>query len=334
MTSPIILPIRAGDPSGANPHGSISDQTAVSVSPDISHQQKTVISAAAILDIPTPKLAHFKPTLSRVGRRFFSRCILGLKIPGKYYFISWTSSPQSPPLKKSWNALRMWLKRKRPGISWCYCMTDEGHGVIHMIARLGKGEKRLDVKEVRAHWEKLHKAKQIRIERVPEPMKNNLAAYIADQRHKKKLGGEMAWQDHLDRWRWSKGWLPKGFTKEFGRVWWSLKDTSPGLREKTITDWLNACHVDNEKIQTPPKINWDKKIEYPRLVKTLDPLVDLVARWDSIVFDKSLKFEYLPSIPVHVDPDDLVPESPIIIAKWQARYAARLYNLDGIWIEV
>jgi len=160
-------------------------------------------SPPTILDIPTPlneqNVTSVRCTLSKVSRRLFSRCILGLKIPGKYYFITWTSSPQSPPIEESWNALRVWLKRERPGSCWCYCITTEGYGVIHMIMRLGKGEQRLDVRKVRAHWIKLHKAVQIKIKYVPESMKNNLAAYLGDQRKLKSLSGEMAWQNGIVR---------------------------------------------------------------------------------------------------------------------------------------
>lgn len=245
-----------------------------------------------ILDTPTPQSVQVKNTLSRVSRRLYSRCILGMKIPGRYYFITWTSSPQSPPIEKSWFALRMQLKRTRPGSSWCYCITSEGFGVIHMILRLGKREKRLDVNEVRAHWVRLHKANQIKIKHVPESMKNNLAAYLGDQRGKRKLGGEMAWQDGIVRWRWSRGWLPQGFTRAFGRLWWSLLDISPGLREKAVCDWLNACHLNEAKVKAPPKIV-SKEIIYPEIPEVIitglpDPLVEFDEELKKKV--KSMKF--------------------------------------------
>jgi hypothetical protein len=93
-------------------------------------------------------------------------------------------------------------------------------------------------------------------------MKNNLAAYLGDQRSKRSLGGEMAWQDGIVRWRWSKGWLPQGFTKAFGRVWVSLLDLSPGLREKAIYDWLHACHEDPVKLMNPPHVK-EGDLYYP-----------------------------------------------------------------------
>jgi ABC-type phosphonate transport system ATPase subunit len=123
-----------------------------------------------------------------------------------------------------------------------------------MIIRLGQGEKRLNVKEVRAHWVKLHKAQQIKILHVEEP--ESLAAYFADQRRKKRLGGEMAWQDGIVRWRWSKGWLPKGFTRAYGRVWHRFMekiDDHPGLVRMVINDWLQRCHIDQGEVERPPK---------------------------------------------------------------------------------
>jgi hypothetical protein len=210
-------------------------------------------SRSAMLDIPTPQSGQVvKRGLTRVSRRLFSRAILGLAIPGRYYFFTWTSSPQSPPIEKSWRALRKWLKRQRPGACWCYVITDEGHGVIHMIIRLGKNEKRLDVRDVRAHWQRLHRATQIRAEYVKEPL--SLAAYFADQRHKRKLSGELAWQDGIVRWRWSKGWLPKGFTRAFGRTFVRLLDLPSLVRELTIKTWLLRCHGDPAQLLHPPRI--------------------------------------------------------------------------------
>lgn len=295
-------------------------------------------SCCAMLDTPTPESGEVsgpvKGGLSSSARRLYSRVILGLKIPGRYYFITWTSSPQSPPIEKSWDPLRKWLKYKRPGACWCYCFTDEGFGVIHMVLRLGKGEQRLDVKEVRAHWERLHKAKQIRIDHVPESMKNNLAAYIGDQRAKRKLGGEMAWQDDMIRWRWSKGWLPKGFTKEFGRVWHSLQDISLGQREKAVHDWLAVCHQHPEAVMIPPIASSDNDLVYRRI-----PLVDIspggidttVTAWEVTVplieYDRQLRKGMrdlgVSSGPVLVDQDDLIPEGAHTLEKWRVEAVCR-----------
>jgi hypothetical protein len=295
--------------------------------------------AAAILDIPTPQsdgllsvegasptpqsdglLSPDKPGISRMSRRLYSRCILGLKLPGRYYFITWTSSPQSPPIKKSWSALRQWLKVKRPGAKWIYCFTDEGHGVIHMILRLGKGEKRLDVKEVRKHWERLHKANQIRIEHVPESMKDNLAAYLGEQRKKRSLAGEFMWQDLLVRWHWSKGWLPQGFTRAFGRVWVRLFDISPGQREKALSDWLHACHIDSNNILNGPFLK-DGELIWPdrKGIQVRSPIEALVE------FDNELKEEIkkmdLDDIQRIIDED--FPEDSVTLTIWKKKYTAR-----------
>jgi hypothetical protein len=317
------------------------------------YQPSTDLVPAAILDIPTPQSGHLvlhegrsptpqsgqiKNTLSRVSRRLYSRTLLGVKLPGRYYFITWTSSPQSPPIEKSWFALKKWLKRKRPGACWCYCFTDEGHGVIHMVMRLGRGEKRLDVNEVRAHWQRLHKATQIRIDHIPESGKNNLSAYIADQRAKRRLGGEMAWQDDLIRWRWSKGWLPKGFTRAFGRLWYSLKDVAPGLREKVVGDWLHACHVDGERVQYPPTCNENKGIEYhPVPVRTVCPGVldarisDWLQTSEQVLFDKNLEraVRTLVVDDSPGEPDDWIPEGRVTLAQWEVKYKAYNQKLEA-----
>jgi len=255
-----------------------SDAHTGSSEPRPSTQPDPGMEAAAILDIPPPQSAEVQPStvispppqlaetkrqLTPSSRRFYGRCLRGLQLPGRYYFITLTSTPKSPPITKSWNPLRQWLKYQRPGISWCYCFTKEGYGVIHMIVRLGPGEKRISAKELRAYWENLTGAYQIRIDHVEDTTKFDLASYIADQRSKRKLGGELAWQDGIVRWRWSKGWLPKGFTKAFGRVWQRLRYISSGEREKAVSGWLAACHADENNIFCGPGVDKNGEIRWP-----------------------------------------------------------------------
>jgi len=181
----------------------------------------------------------------------YSRVLLGLRIPGQYYFITLTSTPKSPALEKTWDCLRKWLHAYRPGMCWIYCFTNEGHGVIHMVIRLGKGEKRLDARTVRAYWENLTGARQIVIKHVKEHHKEDLASYLANQKHKNRLGKEFAYQNNqksaVTRWRWSKGWIPKGFTKQFGRLWVSWSNAPGNLRLKVINDAINKAHVEGLK---------------------------------------------------------------------------------------
>jgi len=187
--------------------------------------------------------------LTRTSRKVWSRVLMGLACHGQYYFITWTSSPQSPPLDKSWDALRKWLKRERPGCSWCYCWTDEGHGVIHMVVRLGKGERRFNVTRVRAHWDKLHNARQIKIRPVKKETAVKLMSYIANQKKIKKMANEFMYQSSITRWGWSKGWIPKGFTKQFGKLWFSWLNADEKLRLKVVNDALQACFLDESKVQ-------------------------------------------------------------------------------------
>jgi len=178
----------------------------------------------------------------------FNRMMLGLKIKGRYYFLTLTSSNLYPDcwdlqwrkeksmykLLADWDALRKHLKRQDEGLSWCYCFTDEGYGVIHMVLRRSKSGSRIDVKKLRRFWEKLHGATQIRIERVGDSEK--IAKYISDQRKKKKISGEFAWQETIIRWRWSKGWIPYQYTQTFGRTWVSWMNADEFKREKVIKE--------------------------------------------------------------------------------------------------
>lgn len=202
------------------------------------------LGASPILDTSTPESGQTVSSVGRLfnrrNRRFYSRAIWGLKLPGRYYFLTLTTAPGSPALLKIWNALRKWLKRYRPGICWLYCFTTEGkgQGVIHMILRLGHQMKNLDVVEVRAYWHKLTGAKQVKILRTTEADKEDLAGYLANQKRKRGLAKEMGYQSTITRWRWSKGWLPRGFTKEFGRAWVRLANVPYGLKLKIISEWL------------------------------------------------------------------------------------------------
>jgi len=210
-----------------------------------------------MLDTPTPKGEHVVSsvsprkrahrTFSKMHRRMYSRVLLGLRLPGRYYFITLTSSPASPPLESTWNALRVWLKRYRPGMCWIYCFTLEGHGVIHMVVRLPMRSKNINVKVLRAYWQKLTGATQIRIVRVRESNKEDLADYLVNQKLKKGLGQEFAHQSSITRWHWSKGWLPKGFTKEFGRLWVDWIDAPDYIREWAVGSALAAAHEAEKK---------------------------------------------------------------------------------------
>lgn len=199
---------------------------------------------APILDTSTPKLGSRPSSVGRVFnrrcRKLYSRVHLGLCLPGRYYFLTLTSSPLSPPLERSWDALRKWLKVAVPGICWCYCFTNEGHGVIHMVLRIHALAKNLDVRALRRYWKKSHKATQVRIIRVKHG--EDLASYLANQKRKNRMAKEMGYQSGVTRWRWSKGWIPKGFTQQFGRIWVRTQALTIGERLKIVSDCINLEH--------------------------------------------------------------------------------------------
>jgi len=203
-----------------------------------------------------------KRVINKRNRTLFSRMNLGLMLAGKYYFLTLTSSPKSPALNKSWYKFRRWLKRIRPLTSWCVCFTSEGHGVIHLVLRIHQSEKRLDVKEVRKFWERVHKASQIKLLWVSDKDKENLANYISDQRKKKNIGTEFLWQDQMISWKWSKGWLPLGFAKAFGRFWWHYRDCTPILRTQLLKEWLIECHFNPSNITKAPHIRSDGSVKF------------------------------------------------------------------------
>jgi hypothetical protein len=187
---------------------------------------------------------------NRSAGRLWSRSKLGMMVPGDFYWITWTSSPQSPMIKKSWNALQRFLHRYRPEMAWIYCFTNEGYGVIHMIVRLPKGSPRLEIKDLREHWERLHRAIAVIIKEVHNP--KGLSDYLADQEQKRGMAREMHYQPLIERWRMSQGWLPIGFAKAFGRFWQSLGDTQETVRDQVLREWLLDVLEDYENIYKVP----------------------------------------------------------------------------------
>ena len=217
----------------------------------------------AMLDIPTPPTRHLdappvRRWLNRSARRLYSRCLLGLKQPGRYYFITYTTCMTTPkPIEAYWKTLWKYLTRARPGVTSIRAFTWEGkaQGVLHLIVRLPPGAKRYDARTLRAHWKNLTGATQLKIKYVPESEKENLAAYISDQRKLKGLAGEMCWQDQIKHWRWSPGWIPKGFTRAFGRVWHRVAQSElEWLPDAVIADWIRCCAMDPDAINHPPRI--------------------------------------------------------------------------------
>lgn len=183
--------------------------------------------------------------MRKTSRTLYSRVMLGLQLPGRYYFLTLTSSPESPSLERSWRKFRQWLHLHRPGIAFCFVITDEGHGVIHIVLRLKPRMKNLKFAEIQEYWQRIHKAKQVRIERVGKA--KNLANYFADQRKLKKMGSEMSWQDYIVRWKYSPGWLPRGFIKRFGRLWLDLIDVPEGIRDSEVRIAINRAYEADKK---------------------------------------------------------------------------------------
>lgn len=224
----------------------------------------------AMLDTTTPECAQNVQALARgamlllfgrVTRRIFSRVMLGLSIPGRYYFITLTTTPTSPELREVWRAFSVWLHRYRPGTCWIYVFTMEGKGkgVIHMVVRLGQGEKRIDVKDLRPYWEKLTGARQLVIKPVREAHKEDLADYLANQKKKVGLGREFIYQSGITKWGWSTGWLPKGSTKAFARLWACDKETPSDLKERLAKTLIQHLHEHPDHLAYKPEFYEDER---------------------------------------------------------------------------
>jgi hypothetical protein len=205
-------------------------------------------AACPILDTSTPKsdgrCSSVGRLFNRRNRKMWSRAIDGMRLAGRYYFLTLTTTPTSPSLPVLWNGLRIWLKAYRPGICWLYCFTTEGKGmgVIHMVVRLLPRQKNIDVNVLRKYWKERTGASQLKIKRVPENRKDDLASYIANQKTKVGLACEMGYQSAVTRWRWSRGWIPKGYGKLKSKTWALLLNADPVDRVKASVDLLHKMH--------------------------------------------------------------------------------------------
>lgn len=221
-----------------------------------------------LLDVILPNLDK---TLDKVRESYrkrrregkiFSRSLVGMYLPGDYYFLTFTSSNEAGDIQKKWQALSKWLKRYRPGIAWLYCFTNEGNGVLHMIIRLKKGDTRPDINEINEYWEKTHKSFAWISKAFNE---KGLANYISEQSKRRKgMAGEMMQRKGPDspvqimRWRMGNGWVPVGFMKAFGRFYFNLGSRLDDHTQKEfVRDWIISCQNNGEYLKYPPHLKGD-----------------------------------------------------------------------------
>ena len=211
--------------------------------------------AGAILDPPTHCLNTVSTGKSWRQGTIWSRVYLGMALPGRYHWLTLTSSPESPPIKRDWPELLRWLHRFNPGIELIRVITDEGHGVAHIVTRLKRNQKNIDVVALRAWWEDHHRATQIKI--VPVRLKKDaLIRYISEQA-RKGLSSEMAGQVHVISFGRTRHWIPYGFCVVFSRFWYrhSLVGVPPAALSLVVADWVRACHREGSIVE-PPEVIW------------------------------------------------------------------------------
>jgi hypothetical protein len=106
-----------------------------------------------------------------------------------------------------------------------------------MVVRLGHCQKNIDVKALRAYWKERTGASQVVIKRVPENKKEDLISYLANQKIKIGMSCELGYQSAVSRWRWSKGWIPKGYGKVKSKIWGKLLHS--GTPQEIILSQVN-----------------------------------------------------------------------------------------------
>lgn len=192
-----------------------------------------------------------KRVLTKSSKKLFGRLRAGLLVPGRYVFLTLTSSLESPPdIVHSWGLLQKRMKRVQP-FERVVARTREGRGsgVLHIVIR---ADKYFDIVWLRAQWTEIHKARQMNIQEIQSS--DRLARYVADQRHKRynRITAEFAWQDDLVSWKASNGWLPKGFHKGFPTLWASIKGLESQERDERVKAYVLALSTQQHTLGAGP----------------------------------------------------------------------------------
>jgi hypothetical protein len=174
----------------------------------------------------------------------WNRAILGMMVPGDYWFLTLTSSMDSSrDIKLSWREFyKRWFQKFYPN-DCLYAIVNEGYlnkGVIHAVIRFvdENAEKPSD-DLVSANWMRCHKAYITDF----HPVKHfdKTANYLV-QRHN-KTAQELLRQPSVRSWRYTRDWVPVGFGKGYGRLWYytlmRLPDNSE--RGRIVRDFVLAC---------------------------------------------------------------------------------------------
>lgn len=202
------------------------------------------------------KIDSFAWLRSRMQRRLRSRTYWGLQLPGRYYFWTFTNSGFSQKQKSNWRKLKWWLKRYRPGIAGIYCMTQEVNGVIHLVVRLKRRQKRIIKEEIQEYWNSLGGGYTF-VATVSDSDKTGLANYLSDQRRKNGMAKEMGCQTLITSWNRFGTWLPVHWTKDFGRAWVRTNGMPLASRILLFKSWLLRYVDDPDTWKPRTPLTWD-----------------------------------------------------------------------------
>jgi hypothetical protein len=168
---------------------------------------------------------------SRQRARLFHRLVTGMYYHKKeeFRFLTVTSSPDSPDIRKSWNNFVKQVRNNFGKFEYVAIFTDEGYGVIHVVF-VGTY---IPFEWIQERWKKIHGAFHVNIQKI-RPYSNKrhrkgmwwtyrakshdkvyfppgLASYVLNQ--------YLADQNAIRSINWSRGWVYPGFVKD----WESIK---------------------------------------------------------------------------------------------------------------
>jgi hypothetical protein len=189
------------------------------------------------------------------NKTIYSRSISGMMIPGDFWFLTLTSSRESwRDIKHSWRDFyRKWFRKNYPN-ECVYAIVNEGYenkGVVHAIVRFADKEcKKPNEDQVSVNWNYYHRA--YIVDFGPVKHFDKTANYMV-QRHN-KTAEELYRQPSLRSWRYTRGWVPVGFGKGFGRLWYYTLMRLPNNSERgrIIRDFVLACRRNPDNLKFAP----------------------------------------------------------------------------------
>jgi len=224
----------------------------LTITPPLEKWEGPLVNEKTLI-LPARKVVkkHGIRCVNRATNTLWSRAYMGMMLPGDYWFLTLTTSPQSLrsiriSLSRLWNT---WLKKKFP-CDWLWCHTNEGLGVVHAVLRFGTGDRIPTEEQIREEWVRLHRA--FMVDFAPVRHFDRTANYLLQR--KNATAQELHFQPDVLKWHYSSAWLPRKFASVYGGLWWRTLRFLPNdiERMRVTRDFMLAVRRDPANFKNIP----------------------------------------------------------------------------------